>query len=164
MEESAGTTNIRFFSSLSVGPANQSGQTWSFTAITPTNNPGNALFAKPPTVATNVNGTLSFKPLAHSYGTNLVTLIMTTSGKTNNGGITTFTNTFTVAVVQTSHAPGIIATNLSVLENASVTTTVNVWDYDQQSASLTLNAISPKTNLATVSITATNLASRPRIF
>ena len=164
MEESAGTTNIRFFSSLSVGPANQSGQTWSFTAITPTNNPGNALFAKPPTVATNVNGTLSFKPLAHSYGTNLVTLIMTTSGKTNNGGITTFTNTFTVAVVQTSHAPGIIATNLSVLENASVTTTVNVWDYDQQSASLTLNAISPKTNLATVSITATNIASATNVL
>jgi hypothetical protein len=159
MEESAGVTNIRFFSSVSVGPANQSGQTWSFTALTPTNNVGNALFAAPPKMATNVNGTLSFKPLAHSYGTNTVTLIMTTSGKTNNGGITSFTNTFQIAVVQTSHAPTITATNLTVLENSAVTTTINVWDYDQQSANLNLTAISPKTNLDTISITATNIAS-----
>jgi len=52
------------------------------------------------------------------------------------------------------------ATNRTVLENAAtLTATINVWDYDTQSSNLVLTATSLSTNLAGVSITATNVAT-----
>ena len=87
------------------------------------------------------NGTLTFKPAAHSYGTNTVTVVMTDSGGTTNGGINTYTNSFTIGVQQTVHAPVIAwATNRSMLENGANgrTAQINVWDYDTQSTNLVL--------------------------
>jgi hypothetical protein len=80
LEESTLITNTSFLTNLAAGPANQAGQTWTFSTMTATNLAANALFAVLPTVATN--GTLTFQPLAHSYGTNTVTVVMTNSGST----------------------------------------------------------------------------------
>jgi hypothetical protein len=159
-EETLAVTNIGFLTNLSAGPSNESSQTWTFTTTTATNSASNAVFTVSPAITTN--GTLSFHPAAHSFGTNLVTVIMTDSGGTNNGGINTFSNSFVIQVAQTNHAPVIVvSTNFTVLENGTngLTATVNVWDYDAQSSNLVLAAISSNTNLAGVSITGTNVAS-----
>ncbi|MDR3426022.1 hypothetical protein, partial [Silvimonas sp.] len=158
-EESGLVTNAGFALNMYAGATNQASQTWTFTALTVTGNATNAAFTNLPAIGTN--GTLSFKPVAHSYGTNLVTVIMKTTGATNNGGINTATNTFTLAVLPVSHAPVInLFTNVVVLENAAATnTTVNVWDYDLAVSNFTFTATVSNTTLATVSVTATNNGS-----
>ena len=151
-------TNVGFLTNLSAGPANESNQTWFFTTITQTNAATNAQFTMLPT--NGVHGTLFFQPALHSFGTNWVSVIMTDSGGTNNGGVNTYSNAFRLGVIQTNHAPVIIATNLSVTENGGTNTpTVNVWDYDTDSSNLVLAATSLQTNLVSVSITGTNVAS-----
>ena len=160
LEESATVTNAGFLTSLSVGPANESGQTWTFKTTTATNSAANAKFTTLPSVATN--GTLTCKPAAHSYGTNTVTVVMTDSGGTTNGGINAYTNSFTIEVQQIAHAPVIVwATNRTMLENgiSGRTAQINVWDYDTLSTNLVLAATSLSNSLAGVSITATNVAS-----
>jgi len=156
-EESTLTTNAAFLTGIYVGATNQSGQTWTFTTQTPTNNATNAEFTVLPTVATN--GTLTLQPLAHTYGTNTVTVIMTTTGSTTNGGINSYTNSFLVGIMTVSHAPTINQlTNVVALENATnVTATVNVWDYDLAVSNFVFTATSLSNNLATVSVTGTNI-------
>jgi hypothetical protein len=157
-EESGAITNTNFLGSLSAGPSNEIAQTWTFKCTTVTNNSTNVIFTQLPAIDTN--GNLSFAAAAHSYGTNLVTVVMTDSGGTNNGGVNSFTNSFTIGVVATNHAPVIYgATNQTFLENANsgLTTTVGLWDYDAGSTSnLVLTATSDNTNLVNVSITSTN--------
>ena len=68
---------------------------WTFKATAA--NP--ALFSAQPAIAHN--GTLTFTPKAQTSGTNMVTVVMTdtdTGESTANGGVTTFTNTFTLGV------------------------------------------------------------------
>ena len=158
-------TNVGFLTNLLAGPTNEITQSWTFTTATLTNNATNAAFTVLPAIATN--GTLSFHPAAHSFGTNLVTVVMTDSGGTNNGGINVYSNTFQIGVVQTNHAPTIVvATNFTVLENGTniiggtngLSITVNVWDYDTVSTNLTLVPTSSNTNLTAVSVTGTNVA------
>ena len=151
-------TNVGFLTNLAAGPANESNQTWFFTTITQTNAATNAQFTMLPT--NGLHGTLFFQPALHSFGTNWVSVIMTDSGGTNNGGVNTYSNAFQLGVIQTNHAPVIIATNFSGTENGGTNTpTVNVWDYDTDSSNLVLAATSLQTNLISVSITATNVAS-----
>ena len=152
-EESATVTNAGFVSSFSKGPANQATETFTYTLTTMTNSPTNALFATMPAVSTN--GTLTFQPKAHSFGTNPVTVVMTLSGGTNNGGIATATNTFQIRVAQTNHAPIIVgATNRTVLENATnASASINVWSYDLQASNFVFTATSSNTSLATVTVT-----------
>ena len=129
---------------------------WTFIATADTNESTNVVFAALPSVDTN--GTLTFAPAAHSFGTNLVTLAMTNSGGTN-GAITT---AFQIGVAQTNHAPVVVVpTNATILENATngLTNAINVWSYDTQASNFVLTATSLSTNLVTVSISGTNLAS-----
>jgi hypothetical protein len=172
LEESPMVTNSAFLTSISVGPANQSGQTWTFTTVTDTNELAtvstnvfytNAFFSVMPYITTN--GTLYFAPQAHSYGTNSVTVVMTTSGSPTNGGVNSCTNHFLIGIIQTNHAPVIACPTQETLteDGAPVTAVVNVWDYDFQSANLTLGATS-LSNLATVSITGTNIASASNVL
>ena len=157
-EESAAVTNTGFVVSWSKGPPNQSGATFTFTDSTPTNSPTNAHFAVLPKVDTN--GTLIFQPSAHSFGTNTVTMIMTISGGTTNGGVNACTNTYQIAVAQTNHAPVIVgATNHTVLENAtSATALISVWDYDAQGSNYVFTATSSNPGLVTVAVRPTHQA------
>jgi hypothetical protein len=158
-EESGLQTNVNFVTAINVGVGNVAGLTWTFRALTATNYVStNAHFAVLPSVATN--GTLTFGLAAHSYGTNVVTVIMTDSGAVTNGGKNSCTNSFTLAVAPIAHAPVITwATNRTVLENGNLTGTINVWDYDQAGSNLVLSAVSMATNIAGVSMTTTNVAS-----
>src|SRR5207302_8108020 len=78
---------------ISAGPANESGQSLSFT-VTTTNG---ALFATPPAIAPN--GTLTYTPAAAGSGSATVTVVLTDGGGTANGGIdTSAAQTFTITV------------------------------------------------------------------
>ena len=148
-----------FATNIIRGPSNQSSETYTFTATTVTNSPTNASFT---TISIATNGTLTVLPKAHSYGTNTVTVVMTDSGGTANGGVASCTNTFQLEVVQTNHAPVIAgATNRTVLENAvtGLTASINVWDYDKKASNFTFSATCTNTHLVTVSVTATNQQS-----
>jgi hypothetical protein len=158
-EESGLTTNAGFVTGIYVGATNQLGQTWTFSAVTGTNNATNAAFLALPTVATN--GNLTLQPAVHSYGTNTVTVIMKTTGSTTNGGVIAYTNSFLIGITPVVHAPGINQlTNVVALENATnVTATANVWDYDQAVSNFVFSATSLSNNLATVTVTGTNIVS-----
>jgi hypothetical protein len=162
-EESAGYTNKAFVTALSAGPASESGQTWTFTAVTATNSAANARFTVLPSIATN--GTLTFAVAAHSYGTNQVTVTMTDSGGTNNGAINMATTNFLISVQPITHTPVIVgATNRTVVENGSVSGTINVWDYDAVGSQLTLSATSADTNKAVVSVVAGSVGTTNAAF
>ncbi len=156
-EETASVTRTNFLTSISAGPANESRQTWTFAATTVTNNSTNAAFATLPSIATN--GTLTFAPKAHSFGTNTVTVVMTDNGGTTNGGVNSYTNIFQIGVFETNHAPTIAgATNRTILENTTnnLTATISVWSFDPQASNFVVTASSPSNTLTAVSVTATN--------
>lgn len=154
VEETLSVTNVAFLTNISVGPTNETGQTWSNKVIVATNGTTNAQFTILPMIATN--GTLTYSPKAHSFGTNLVTVIMTDNGGTLNGGVNSYTNTFLLGIIQTNHAPTIVTTNLTnvtLLENlTNLTVPVSVWDYDLKSSNFTLTATSGNTALETIAV------------
>jgi hypothetical protein len=98
-EDSGAHTITGWATGISVGPANESGQTFSF-AITNTK-PG--LFSAGPSVA--VNGTLSFTPAPNQNGTATITLKATDDGGTANGGVDESTQTFTITINALNDAP-----------------------------------------------------------
>ena len=152
-EEAGAQTNANFITAINTGLGIASTVTWTFDAVTATNDPiNNAQFTAFPEIATN--GTLTFSPMDHSFGTNRVTVVMTDSG--TNGSCT---NSFLLEVVPIAHAPVIEGvTNLTTLENSSGTNlTFNVWDYDVAASNLVLSVVSLDTNIALASVTATNV-------
>lgn len=101
VDEYAGALSFSgFLENLSVGPPNESGQTWAVSIINIAPGPTNVLFSSPLTVTTN--GTLSFCTRADSFGTNSYAVIMKDSGGTNNGGVDSFTNFFVLEVADVS--------------------------------------------------------------
>ena len=159
-EESGPLTAGGMLTSLSPGPPSESWQTLTLTTITSVGNATNAAFQTMPNV--DANGTLTFTPKAHSFGTNLVTVVAKDNGGTGNGGIDSYTNSFLIDVAQIAHAPNIaLPTNTTVLENASngLTVAINVWNYHQTASNVVFTATSLNTNLATVIVKGTNIAS-----
>jgi len=158
LEETGAQTNLNFVTAINPG-LGKAGVTWTFTALTATNDPiNNAQFTVWPAIATN--GTLTFTPVAHIFGTNLVTVVMADSG--TNGSCT---NTFQLEVAQIAHAPLVMwATNQTTLENGGgLSSVVNVWDYDAAASNFVLTAVSQNTNLAQVSVTATNIINQTNV-
>src|SRR5207249_2671229 len=97
--EDSGTFSAAWATNLSAGPANESGQTLSFTVTT--SNP--ALFAVQPTIS--ASGVLTFTPAANAFGTATITVVLKDNGGTANGGVDTFTQTFTITVNPVNDAP-----------------------------------------------------------
>jgi len=86
--------------SMSVGPADESGQTLSFTV----DNNNNGLFSAQPAVASN--GTLTFTPAANVSGTATVTVTAYDDGGTANDGVdASASQTFTITVMSVNDAP-----------------------------------------------------------
>jgi Ca2+-binding RTX toxin-like protein len=85
---------------LSVGPANESGQTAAF-AVTGNTNP--SVFKVAPSVAPD--GSLSFTPSDTLSGDTTLTIAMTDSGGTDNGGVDTTTHTAVIHVRAVAHPP-----------------------------------------------------------
>jgi sugar lactone lactonase YvrE len=102
--ENAGAQTINL-SGISPGPPSQNGETVTITATS-----SNTSLIPNPTVSyTNpsTTGTLSYTPVTDAYGSAVITLTVTNSGGTANGGVNTFTETFTVNVTQVNQPPTI---------------------------------------------------------
>ena len=80
LEDSGPQTFPNWASSISAGPADESGQTVTFTVT----NDNNALFSAQPSV--DSTGTLTFTPAANAYGSATITIFAQDDGGTANGG------------------------------------------------------------------------------
>jgi len=156
--ENAGPVTNSGFLSGNAGPANQSSQTWTYAAAcTTTNRSTNVTFAVAPAVDTN--GNLTFTTATNSFGTNTVTVVMTTSGSTANGGINSYTNNFQIAVAQVQYPPAFTGiTNVTTLENATTNLTLAFTLYDPLTNRFTVTCTSSDANLAGVTAAGTNTA------
>ena len=98
---------------LSAGPANESGQTFSFT----TANNNEALFAMAPSVLPD--GTLTYQPAPNAEGSATVTVSIQDNGGTDDGGVnTSATQSFTIAVTAVNDAPSFLkGANQSMFED-----------------------------------------------
>ncbi|MBV8516271.1 MAG: tandem-95 repeat protein [Acidobacteria bacterium] len=112
--EDSGAYSAPWATSISAGPADESGQTVTFS----TSNDNHALFSVQPSVASN--GVLSFTPAANAFGTATVTVTLSDNGGTANGGDDTSpSQTFTITVNAVNDEPSFTSGgNISVLEDS----------------------------------------------
>ncbi|MGZ5057486.1 MAG: Ig-like domain-containing protein, partial [Methylobacter sp.] len=123
VNEDAGAQTVSGWATgLSTGPANESGQTLSFTA----SNDNNALFSVQPTI--DSNGNLSYTPAANANGSATVTVFLKDNGGAANGGVdTSASQIFTITVNAVNDAPAFIkGANQAVNEDAGAQT-VSGW-------------------------------------
>ncbi len=154
--ENAGAQTVSL-SGISTGPSSVGGNTVTITATS--SNP--SLIPNPTVSYTNPNttGTLGYTPVANAYGSAVITVTVTNGGGTANGGVNTFTQTFTVNVTQVNMPPTIapISSPQTVLVGAGA-----------QTVNLTGISYGPAGNIGqTVTITAASsnpaLVSNPTI-
>jgi uncharacterized delta-60 repeat protein len=100
-EDSAGYSGG--MATVSVGPANESGQ--SVTSVV-TSNDNNALFSVQPLVS--LGGTLTFTLATNATGIATVTVIAQDNGGTADDGVDTITNTFALTVTPVNDAPFLV--------------------------------------------------------
>ena len=115
LEDSGSYTTNNFVTSISLGPADESAQTVSFTVT----NDLNSLFSVQPAI--DASGNLTFTPAANSNGTATVTVIAQDTGGTANGGAdTSAAQTFTITVTAVNDAPTVALStnNVVALEDA----------------------------------------------
>jgi hypothetical protein len=101
VNEDAGLqTVVGWATAISVGPANEAGQTVTFNVT----NDNNALFSAQPAVAPN--GTLTYTPAANANGLATVSVSISDNGGVLNGGVdTSAVQTFTVTVNPVNDPP-----------------------------------------------------------
>ena len=122
--EDSGAQNVpNWATSLSAGPADESSQSLTFN-ISGNSNP--SLFSAQPTVLSN--GTLQYTPAANAVGSATITLNVSDSGGTDNGGVNASgSQTFTITVNQVNDPPSfVVGASQTVLEDAGLQT-VNSW-------------------------------------
>ncbi|MGN6184628.1 MAG: tandem-95 repeat protein [Thermoanaerobaculia bacterium] len=114
VNEDSGAYSAAWATSISAGPANESGQTITFFV---TNN-NNALFSVQPSI--DASGVLTFTPAANVFGTATVSVYAQDNGGTANGGDdTSATQTFTITVNGVNDAPSFTAGgNVTVNEDS----------------------------------------------
>ena len=121
VSEDAGAQAIPW-TTISSGPANESGQTITFTV---TNN-NNALFSSPPAVG--ANGTLTYTPAANANGSATVSVTAKDDGGTANGGSdTSALQTFTITINSVNDAPSFTRGADQSVSNTGGTQTVANW-------------------------------------
>jgi hypothetical protein len=100
LEEAGAQVVAGWATNLSAGPADEVGQTLSFTVT----NDNNGLFSVQPAVATN--GTLTYTPAANQYGSAIVSVRINDTGGTTNGGVAqSAIQTFLITVTPVNDAP-----------------------------------------------------------
>ena len=118
-EDDAAQTVVGFATAISVGPANEAGQTLSFSVTNDTN----SLFAVQPAIA--ANGTLTFTPAANMFGTAIVSVYaMDNGGTADDGDDTSATQTFTITINPVNDAPSFSVSNVSIFEHSGAYTGV----------------------------------------
>jgi VCBS repeat-containing protein len=113
--EDAGAQSIAGFTTVAPGGgADEAGQSFSYTV----SNDNNALFTVQPTIA--ANGTLSYTAAANAIGSATVTVFVTDSGGTANGGVATIgPRTFTITATPVADTPSV--TNAATFEDLQTT-------------------------------------------
>lgn len=101
VNESAGPQTVTgWATNISAGPADEAGQTLSFT----TTNDHNALFSAQPSV--NVaTGDLTYTPATYANGNATVTVTLTDSGGTDNGGVNQSSQSFQITINPVNDPP-----------------------------------------------------------
>jgi hypothetical protein len=135
---------------LSAGPADESGQTLSFT-VTGNTNP--TLFSAEPAVSPS--GTLTYTPAANANGTATVTLTLSDNGGTANGGVdTSASQTFTITVTAVNDIPSFTkGADVTVNEDSGAysatawATAISAGPADESSQTLTFTATNDNTAL-----------------
>lgn len=113
LEDSGAQSIANWATGFSAGPADEAAQTFSFTV---TNNNA-TLFTTAPAIAPN--GTLSFTPAANANGTATVSVTLTDSGGTANGGVATTIQGFIITVTSVNDAPSFTkGANQTALEDS----------------------------------------------
>jgi hypothetical protein len=152
-------TNKAFLKNLSAG-AGQSTLGWGFITLTPTNDLSstNVLFSS---LLIRTNGDLVFQPAPNSFGTNMVTVIMTNTGSLiPYGGINSSTNYFWIGVTPVAMPTNsygmlkIVAEDSTAYESATnATLYVSVYGTNKLDVStITLTAHSSNTNMSLVTV------------
>ncbi|WP_406700929.1 Ig-like domain-containing protein [Singulisphaera sp. Ch08] len=156
--EDAGAQTIHL-SGITAGP----NESQALTITATSSNPG--LIADPTVSYTspNATGSLSYTPSANASGTATITITVTDNGGTANGGINTFTRTFTVTVSAVNDAPTLdpISDPAPILEDAGAQTIhlTGITAGPSESQTLTITATSSNPGLIlnpTVSYTSPN--------
>jgi hypothetical protein len=144
--EDAGLQTINL-SGISAGP----GESQTLTITATSDSPG--LIANPAItyISPNATGSLSYAPVANQSGTATITVTVTDSGGTANGGVNAFTRTFTVIVSQVNDAPtfNAIPNPGAILEDVG-TQTINLSGISagpDESQTLTISATSDNPGL-----------------
>ena len=120
LEDAAAQTVAGWATSISAGPANESGQTLTFNVT----NDNNSLFTAGGQPAIAANGTLTFTPAPNQYGSATVTVTLSDNGGTANGGIdTSAPQAFTITVKPVNDEPSFTkGANQTVLEDTGAQT------------------------------------------
>ena len=136
VNEDSGAHSVNpWASSISKGPANESGQSVDFVI---TNNSNSTLFSSGPSVSSN--GTLSYTPDANKSGTATITLKIHDDGGTANGGVNeSATQSFTISVNPVNDDPVANDDSATIDEdtNAVVNVLANDSDVDGDSLDVT---------------------------
>ena len=124
VNEDAGPQTVDpWATAISVGPANESGQTATFN-ITGNTNP--ALFSAGPAVSPT--GVLTYTPAANTSGTATITLTLSDDGGTANGGVdTSAPQTFVITVADVNDAPSFTKGPDQTVNEDAGPQTVNPW-------------------------------------
>ena len=135
-----------FATNISAGPANESGQTLTFT----TSNDNNALFSAQPAISSG--GTLTYTPAAGATGTATVSVSLMDDGGTANGGDDTSpTQTFTITIAPPNAAPVANAQSVNATEDgAAVPITLTASDADDDALSFSIVASPAKGSLGSL--------------
>jgi hypothetical protein len=138
--EDAGAQSVTgWATAISRGPADEAAQTVSF-VVTANSNP--SLFSTAPAVSSL--GVLSYTPAANANGSATITLKITDSGGTANGGINeSLTQTFVINVTAVNDAPVLtLSTNVASAQYSDpiATVTVTATDVDNSGSQIVVSA------------------------
>ncbi len=113
-EDAVAQTVVGYANGARGGGPDEAGQTLTYVV----SNDNNSLFSAQPTIA--ANGTLSYTPAANAYGAATISVFLTDSGGTANGGDdTSAIQTFTITVAAAADTPSV--TDAATLEDAQTT-------------------------------------------
>ena len=115
LEDAGAQTVTGWATAISAGPADESGQTLTFTL----SNDNNTLFSVQPAVA--ADGTLTYTPAADANGSAIVTIYLSDDGGTANGGVDQSADqTFNITVTAVNDAPSFTkGADQTILEDAT---------------------------------------------
>jgi hypothetical protein len=147
LEDAGAQTVLGWATSISPGPADEVGQTLTF-SITGNSNPG--LFAVGPAVS--ASGDLSYTPAANANGSATITLELQDTGGTANGGVdTSAAQTFTITVTAVADTPTLTVSDASGDEGSSIPLAISaaLTDTDgSESLSITISGVPPGATLS----------------